>query len=158
MAYKRLVDTEVGGNASFYCPILYCDVYVLRLDCKKSALQPDENNSHVAAPAQDIDAWTKHVPKDKPVYITAQGLFIYLEENDVKDLFQAIAKRFPGSSMMFDSISKWLSEHTKKGWKRTEDYTTLSCHLALTALIVRPFLRAGSRVLQSVRCHGPTTK
>ena len=64
------------------------------------------------------------VPKDKPIFFTAQGLFMYLEEEENRVLFQTMAKEFPSSTIWFDSLAKWFSDKTlgDVGWNLTADY------------------------------------
>ena len=49
------------------------------------------------------------------VFITAEGLLMYLEPADASDLIRDCATRFPGGQMMFDSIPHWFSRRTLKG-------------------------------------------
>lgn len=88
-------------------------------------LQSTEN-LHVAASVLDTGEWMHLVPRDKPVFFTAQGLFMYMNEKDLRGLFQKIANEFPSSTILFDSISKWLSDKTMspKGLKLTDTYKT----------------------------------
>src|SRR6185312_1590437 len=44
-----------------------------------------------------------------PVFITAEGLLMYLDPDDAIALIGDCAARFPGGQMMFDSIPPWLS-------------------------------------------------
>lgn len=50
-----------------------------------------------------------------PVFITAQGLFMYLEEAEVMRLISACAERFPGGTLMFDAMPRWLMTRTSRG-------------------------------------------
>lgn len=86
---------------------------------------PDDTHHHVALSALNR-AWFDAVPKERPVYITAQGLLMYLTEEQVRSLLQDIAERFPGAWFTFDTIPRWLSRKTLKkgGWKKTPQYTT----------------------------------
>eukprot|EP00535_Pseudo-nitzschia_heimii_P000143 CAMPEP_0197182318 /NCGR_PEP_ID=MMETSP1423-20130617/6318_1 /TAXON_ID=476441 /ORGANISM="Pseudo-nitzschia heimii, Strain UNC1101" /LENGTH=315 /DNA_ID=CAMNT_0042632727 /DNA_START=93 /DNA_END=1040 /DNA_ORIENTATION=- len=88
-------------------------------------IQPDEGNLHVTASVLDTGEWMHLVPSDEPVMFTAQGLFMYLEEEDLRGLFQTLAEKYPSSTLWFDSIAKWLSALSlgPKGWKLTKDYT-----------------------------------
>jgi len=92
---------------------------------REKFIQPDAHHLHVAASATDFDAWVPLVPKDKPVFFTAQGLLMYLEEADGEKLFRGLAQRFPDSHLWFDSIAKYLSKLTMRpgGFKLTKDYT-----------------------------------
>jgi len=91
---------------------------------REKFIQPDETHLHVAASVLDMDAWMPLVPKERPVFFTAQGLFMYLEEEANKKLFQQMADDHPGATLQFDWIAAWLSNRTMKGFKLTKDYTT----------------------------------
>jgi O-methyltransferase involved in polyketide biosynthesis len=91
---------------------------------RETFIQPDETHLHVAASVLDMDAWMPLVPKERPVYFTAQGLFMYLEEEANKKLFQQMADEYPGATLQFDWFAAWLSNQTMKGFKLTKDYTT----------------------------------
>lgn len=93
------------------------------IEVREKFISSDNNNLHIAASALEVDLWSTQVPVDKPVLITAQGLFMYFEEKDVRLLFQAISQKFPGCTMWFDSISKWFSNKTLRGFQKTKHYT-----------------------------------
>jgi O-methyltransferase involved in polyketide biosynthesis len=85
---------------------------------------PDDRHRHVACSALDR-TWFDEVPAGRPLYITAQGLLMYLAAGQVRTLFQDLAARFPGAWFAFDTIPRWLSRKTvKRGWKKTAQYTT----------------------------------
>jgi O-methyltransferase involved in polyketide biosynthesis len=86
-------------------------------------IQPDENHIHISCSALDTQ-WIDAIPTDRPVYITAQGLFMYFQEQEVKELFIEINQRLPGACLAFDNLPRWMSKKTLKGWKKTESYTT----------------------------------
>lgn len=48
-------------------------------------------------------SWMNCVPHDKPVLFIAEGLFMYLEKDEVKDFFLHLARHFPGSEIVFDA-------------------------------------------------------
>jgi O-methyltransferase involved in polyketide biosynthesis len=68
--------------------------------------------------------WMEKAPDNEPVFIVAAGLLMFFEEADVMALLKQIARRFPGSEMMFDIIPPWLSKKTMKGWRITKTYQT----------------------------------
>jgi O-methyltransferase involved in polyketide biosynthesis len=57
------------------------------------------------------------------VFITAEGLMMYLEPDDALALIRDCAARFPGGRMMFDSIPPFFSRRTLKGHKLSHRYT-----------------------------------
>ena len=91
---------------------------------REKFILPDDENLHVAASVLDTREWMHLVPKDKPIFFTAQGLFMYLEEKENRVLFQTMAKEFPSSTIWFDSLAKWFSDKTlgEVGWNLTADY------------------------------------
>ncbi len=80
---------------------------------------------HVSVSALDRK-WFELIPKSKPIFVSAQGLFMYFEEEDVKLLISDITNTFQNGIIMFDTIPIWLSKRTTsaKGWKKTKNYTT----------------------------------
>lgn len=87
-------------------------------------IQPDERHLHVAKSALDFE-WFSNVPDGRPVFVTAQGLLMYLEPSDVQRLVVAMANRWPGVEFAFDHIPPFFSRRTTsaKGMKLTKHYT-----------------------------------
>ncbi|NVI99384.1 class I SAM-dependent methyltransferase [Myxococcus sp. AM009] len=84
-------------------------------------LTPNERLMHFPVSALDR-AWMDRVDASKGVFIVAQGLFMYFEEDDVRRLIVDIAERFPGAELLFDTIPRWFSRCTLKGLRRTRAY------------------------------------
>lgn len=86
-------------------------------------IQPDEQHLHCSVSALDRQ-WFDLVPPNQPVFITAQGLFMYLKEEEVKALMKDMFETFEGGYLMFDVIPRWMSNLSLKGgFKKTKDYT-----------------------------------
>jgi O-methyltransferase involved in polyketide biosynthesis len=52
-------------------------------------------------------AWLELVsPKDRPVFVVAEGLMMYLQESEVRDLILCLHQTLPGCSLVFDAFSK----------------------------------------------------
>jgi O-methyltransferase involved in polyketide biosynthesis len=66
-------------------------------------------------------------------FITAEGLFMYLEPSDALGLIRDCAARFLGGQMMFDSIPHWFSQRTLKGFKLSGRYIAPPMPFGLTA-------------------------
>ncbi|MEM9771226.1 MAG: class I SAM-dependent methyltransferase [Cyanobacteria bacterium P01_D01_bin.73] len=92
---------------------------------REKFIQPDERHQHLSLSALDR-SWMDAVPKDKPTIVTAQGLFMYLPEQEIKALIEDIFQTFAPCNLVFDTIPRWLSKKTtsEKGWGKTEHYTT----------------------------------
>lgn len=92
---------------------------------REQFIQPDEKHLHIAMSALDT-SWFEAVPKNKPVFISAQGLFMYFTEQQMQTLITALSVRFNQLWLMFDYIPPWLSRKTlsTKGWMKTPHYRT----------------------------------
>jgi O-methyltransferase involved in polyketide biosynthesis len=85
---------------------------------------PDtDRHRSLACSALDF-RWMDEVDRSKGVLITAQGLLMYFQPEDVRRLLAACAQRFFGSEMMFDVIPRWLSKKTLRGWRKTRHWRT----------------------------------
>jgi O-methyltransferase involved in polyketide biosynthesis len=78
-------------------------------------------------------SWMDRVDSGHGVFITAEGLLMYLLPDHALGLIRDCAARFPGGQMMFDSIPHWFSRRTLKGFKLSDRYTTPPMPFALTA-------------------------
>lgn len=90
---------------------------------RRQLLPAHERNVLIERSALD-PAWLDAVPAERPVFVTAAGLFMYLREADVVGLLRLLAARFPGGELFFDCIPAWLSAKTMRGWHVTRRYTT----------------------------------
>ncbi|KUI30639.1 methyltransferase [Mycobacterium sp. IS-1742] len=95
-------------------------------------LPADDRIVALAQSALDL-TWTGRVETGQGVFITAEGLLMYLEPEQVVSLITACAARFPGGRMMFDSIPHWLSRRTRRGLRLSDRYVTPPMPFALTA-------------------------
>lgn len=77
-------------------------------------------------------SWMDSVDDSNGVFITAEGLFMYLEPADVMALIRDCAARFPGGRMMFDNIPPWFSRRTLRGFKLSDRYSAPPMPLGMT--------------------------
>lgn len=94
-------------------------------DIREKFINPDSNRTHLACSALD-EAWMNNIPKNEPVFITAQGLFMYFNEKIVANLVAKICDTFNSGYIMFDTAPVWISDKTMSpnGWKKTSSYST----------------------------------
>lgn len=78
---------------------------------------------YLAASALD-ESWIDMVDPTKGVFVTAQGLFMYFNQADVRRLVIAMAERLTGVQLMFDTIPRAFSRKTVKGFNKTAHYRT----------------------------------
>jgi O-methyltransferase involved in polyketide biosynthesis len=77
--------------------------------------------------------WMEHVDDRHGVFITAEGLLMYLDPGDVVGLISDCAQRFPGGQMIFDSIPPWISRRTLQGQPVSKRYVVPPMPFGLTA-------------------------
>lgn len=58
-------------------------------------------------------AWLAEVPADRPVLVIAEGLLMYLSEDDNRALLQRLTDRFGSGELIFDAVAPWLSRLVK---------------------------------------------
>ncbi|AOW93984.1 methyltransferase [Rhodococcus sp. WMMA185] len=88
---------------------------------REQLLPPEPNVTTLAMSALDR-SWMDHVNPDRGVFVTAEGLLMYLPAEESMGLIIDCARRFPGGRLMFDSIPKWLSRLTMRGFRVTRNY------------------------------------
>lgn len=106
-------------------------------------IKPDENHTHIACSASD-PRWFDLIPEDLPLFISAQGLFMYFERAAVKELLHAIARRFDQFEMIFDAIPPWVSRASVLGGglPRTLYYKTPPMPWGANRLWLKPMLQS----------------
>jgi O-methyltransferase involved in polyketide biosynthesis len=68
---------------------------------------PETNSYHLISSSVTDLTWVDQVQaQGRPVFIVAEGLMMYLSEQQVKDLILRLNERFPGSHLVFDAFSK----------------------------------------------------
>ncbi|MBO0679538.1 class I SAM-dependent methyltransferase [Mycolicibacterium sp. S2-37] len=82
------------------------------------------HNDRVAVRAQSaLDfSWMDHVDDSHGVFVTAEGLLMYLQPDEAMSLIAACAARFPGGQMMFDLPPSWFAWWARKGMRTSLRY------------------------------------
>ncbi|MBT2384487.1 class I SAM-dependent methyltransferase [Streptomyces sp. ISL-11] len=80
-----------------------------------------ERQQTVACSATSIQ-WTRSVPPQENVLISAQGLVPYLRRNEVTELIAMCAERFPHAVMYFDAYPRWVTFLARRRLLRTGRY------------------------------------
>jgi O-methyltransferase involved in polyketide biosynthesis len=132
------------GRASWLC----VDVPEA-IEVRERFIVPDERWRHLRQSAFD-ERWMDHVDDSRGLFVTAQGLFMYFREADVRRLLVAIVERFPGVELMFDTIPRWFSDKTLKGFHKTQHYRAPPMPWGIDRREIEPTLRRWSPHVQSV--------
>lgn len=120
------------------------------MEIRERFLAPKPRCQYIKTSALDPN-WMKQVDSTKPVFISAQGLFMYFKESDVKHLFITIADHFEDVELLFDTIPHWFSRKTLKGFQKTKSYTAPPMPWALNRREAKQILRSWSDKLDTIR-------
>lgn len=83
------------------------------IDAKRQLYQETDRFRYIPSSATDF-GWMDRVEcADPPVLILAEGLLMYLSEQDVKALFLKLRDRFGDAVMIFDAYSKLTARQAK---------------------------------------------
>jgi O-methyltransferase involved in polyketide biosynthesis len=93
------------------------------IDLRRQLLPREPRMKALAQSAFDL-SWMDHVESTNGVLITVEGLFMYLQPDQVFGLIGACAERFRGGRMIFDNHPPWLSRRARHGLRLSERYTT----------------------------------
>lgn len=102
------------------------------IELRRQLLPRNDRIVELAQSALDR-SWMDQVKTDDGVFITAEGLLMYLEPEDSLGLIADCAARFPGGQMIFDSIPHWFSRRTLTGLRLSDRYLTPAMPFAMSA-------------------------
>jgi O-methyltransferase involved in polyketide biosynthesis len=88
---------------------------------REKLLPASDRVQMVAQSALDF-SWMDRVEADHGVFITAEGLLMYLQPDDALGLIAECAKRFPGGQMMFDLPPAWFAAWARNGMRTSLRY------------------------------------
>jgi O-methyltransferase involved in polyketide biosynthesis len=100
------------------------------MELRRQLLPRDDRAVELAQSALDR-SWMNDIDPTNGVFITAEGLLMYLNPDDALALIADCAARFPGGQMIFDSIPHWFSRRTLKGLRRSNRYVAPPMPFAL---------------------------
>ncbi|MFA5711185.1 class I SAM-dependent methyltransferase [Mycolicibacterium sp.] len=81
-------------------------------------LLPESPRIELCAQSALDYSWMDKVNPDDGVFITAEGLLMYLQPEQSLGLIAECAKRFPGAQMLFDLPPAWFAGLSRRGWLR----------------------------------------
>ena len=91
------------------------------IELRERLLPPSDRVTMIAQSALDY-SWMDHVDPSHGVFITAEGLLMYLQPEEAMGLISACAKRFPGGQMMFDLPPSWAAGLARRGTRASRRY------------------------------------
>jgi O-methyltransferase involved in polyketide biosynthesis len=81
-------------------------------------LLPDSGRVTLRAQSALDFSWMDHVDTAGGVFITAEGLLMYLQPEQARSLIAECANRFPDGRMLFDLPPAWFAKLARRGWLR----------------------------------------
>ncbi|WP_099023976.1 class I SAM-dependent methyltransferase [Mycolicibacterium palauense] len=85
----------------------------------RAQLLPDSERIEMCAQSALDYSWMDRVDTAKGVFITAEGLLMYLQPEQALGLIAECARRFPGGQMLFDVAPPWFTGLAQRGWLRS---------------------------------------
>jgi O-methyltransferase involved in polyketide biosynthesis len=83
------------------------------LELRHRVLPEGPRQGSYAGSALDL-GWLDQLDPAGPVLVTAQGLLVYFQRNEVDELIAAMAERLPGSSFVFDVVPQKMLELVRR--------------------------------------------
>jgi O-methyltransferase involved in polyketide biosynthesis len=88
----------------------------------RSKLLPASDRVQMVAQSALDFSWMDQVETEHGVFITAEGLLMYLPPDDALGLIAECARRFPGGQMMFDLPPAWFAAWARNGMRTSLRY------------------------------------
>ena len=98
---SRVFRLDPGPGVEWY-DIDYPDVIALR-----GQLYPARDHCHPVAASVTDPAWLGEVPADRPAVLIAEGLTMYLTEDDGVALLRRVVNHFPAGELQFDAFNSF---------------------------------------------------
>jgi O-methyltransferase involved in polyketide biosynthesis len=117
------------------------------IELRRKLLPASDRVRMCAQSALDF-SWMDEVETEHGVFVTAEGLLMYLEPDDALRLIAECAKRFPGGQMMFDLPPPLFAAWARRGMRTSLRYRvppmpfTLSVSEAASLVNTMPGVRA----------------
>jgi methyltransferase (TIGR00027 family) len=72
-------------------------------------LYPERDRYRMIGSSVTEPAWLEEIPTDRPVLVIAEGVLMYLTEDDVRQLLRRLTDRFTSGSLIFDGVHPWIA-------------------------------------------------
>lgn len=97
---------------------------------RNDLLPAGERETNLACDLNDY-SWMDRIDASNGAVFFAAGVFYYFKTEDVKKLCQAMAERFPGSVLVFDSCNKRGAGLMRKTWLKEAGITDVNAYFSL---------------------------
>ncbi|MBR2996323.1 MAG: class I SAM-dependent methyltransferase [Lachnospiraceae bacterium] len=97
---------------------------------RNDLLPAGEREYNLACDLNDL-TWMDQLDTSNGAVFYAAGVFYYFRTSDVKKLLQAMAQRFPGAVLVFDSCNERGAKLMRKTWLKEAGITDVSAYFSL---------------------------
>ena len=118
--------SKVDNGLCRGCNIDLSDVIAVR----NELLPAGEREENIACDLNDF-TWMDRIDASDGAVFFAAGVFYYFKTEDVKKLFAAMAKRFPGSVLAFDSCNRRGAKMMRSTWLKEAGITDVAAYFSL---------------------------
>jgi O-methyltransferase involved in polyketide biosynthesis len=102
------------------------------IELRNQLLPPSDRVATCAQSALDY-RWMDEVDDSNGVFVTAEGLLMYLQPSEALGLIAECARRFPGGQMMFDLPPHWAAALASRGMRTSRRYRIPPMPFAMSA-------------------------
>lgn len=102
------------------------------IDLRERLLPSSPRITNIAQSALDY-GWMDQVDTSAGVFISAEGLLMYLQPDEAMGLITECARRFPGGQMIFDLPPVLVKRFAPKGMRSSRDYRIPPMPFSLSA-------------------------
>ncbi len=114
-----------------------CRIYNLDLPdviaVRNTLLPESERVRNIAADLNDL-AWLDRIDAGNGVCFLAAGVFYYFKTEQIKRLLNAMAKRFPGGRLVFDTANRRAVKIMLKTWVKEAGITSISDYFSVDSV------------------------
>jgi O-methyltransferase involved in polyketide biosynthesis len=115
---SRFFRVQPGPGVDWY-DVDYPEIAELR-----KQLLPTGDHYHVVAASVSDPTWLRDIPADRPALMVAEGLTMYLTEQDGIALLRRVVDRFPSGELQFDAFNRlgikwqWMNTPVRRSGSR----------------------------------------
>ena len=100
---------RVGKSVMMWYDLDFPDV----IDLRKKYYEENSNYTMISSSVTDL-SWLEQIDhRDKSVLVIAEGLSMYLSENDMRNLMESFKKTFKHTTFIFDAYSPFAAKMSK---------------------------------------------
>ena len=100
------------------------------IQVRNELLPPGEREQNIACDLND-EAWMDAVDGSQGAVFFATGVFYYFKTEEVRKLFCAMARRFPGAVLAFDTCNEFGAKLMRKTWLKEAGITDVAAYFSL---------------------------